>query len=338
MRVLSWNVRGLGNAARRGQVRTYIHKERIDIVGLQETVKQDFSNHELNELAGGLNFIWLWLSARGRSWGILLGLKSDFLELESHEVKEFCICATIRNRISNFRWILIIVYGPAHHDLSPRFLEELDNCCYAATLPLLLGGDFNLIRACEEKSSDNYNLPLIREFSNFIGKHQLREVAKGGNKFIWTNKQLSPTMVIHDRFLMSDEWENKFPLVQSPSRVGSDHSPIVPKYFFFDSKWLLTSDFEPMVRDKWNQGSSRRPLGVEALNTWHGSMCFLRQHLKGWHIQHLGEHAKEKEILYDQLRELDNLAESNSLSPSEWASIYEIEEKLEIILQMEEQH
>jgi len=52
----------------------------------------------------------------------------------------------------------------------------------------------------------------------------------------------------------------------------------------------------------------------------------------------LGEQAKEKEILYDQLLELDNLAESNSLSPSEWASRYEIEEKLEIILQMEEQH
>jgi len=52
----------------------------------------------------------------------------------------------------------------------------------------------------------------------------------------------------------------------------------------------------------------------------------------------LGEQAKEKEILYDQLRELDNLAESNSLSPSEWASRYEIEEKLELILQMEEQH
>jgi len=67
-------------------------------------------------------------------------------------------------------------------------------------------------------------------------------------------------MVIHDRFLMSDEWENKFPLVHawSLTRVGSDHSPIVldsgeqgaprPKYFFFDSKWLLTPDFEPMVR------------------------------------------------------------------------------------------
>jgi len=176
---------------------------------------------------------------------------------------------------------LIIVYGPAHHDLSPRFLEELDNCCYAAALPLLLGGDFNLIRACEEKNSDNYNLPLIREFSNFIGKHKLREVARSGSKFTWTNKQLSPTMVILDRFLMSDEWENKFPLVHawSSTRVGSDHSPIVlntgekgaprPRYFFFDSKWLLTSDFEPMVRDKWNQGSSRQPLGVEALNTWH---------------------------------------------------------------------
>ena len=76
MRVLSWNVRGLENVARRGQVRNYILKERIDIVGLQETVKQDFSDHELNELAGGLNFIWFWLAARGRSGGILLGVKS----------------------------------------------------------------------------------------------------------------------------------------------------------------------------------------------------------------------------------------------------------------------
>ena len=188
MRVLSWNVRGLGNAARKGQVRNYILKERIDIVGLQETVKQDFSDHELNELARGLNFIWFWLAARGRSGVILLGVKSDVLEVENHEIKEFCICATIRGRVSNFRWNLIFVYGPAHHDLSHSFLEELDVYCSAATLPLLLGGDFNLIRACEEKNSDNYNLPLMREFSHFIGKHQLREVTRSGSKFTWTNK------------------------------------------------------------------------------------------------------------------------------------------------------
>jgi len=44
MRLLMWIVRGLGKSARRRQIREYILRERIDIVGLQETVKEDFSS------------------------------------------------------------------------------------------------------------------------------------------------------------------------------------------------------------------------------------------------------------------------------------------------------
>ena len=63
MRILSWNVRGLGKKARKRQVRDYVTKEKIDIVGLQETMKQDFTDHDLHELAGGANLIWFWLPA-----------------------------------------------------------------------------------------------------------------------------------------------------------------------------------------------------------------------------------------------------------------------------------
>ena len=49
MRVLLWNVRGLGKLARRGHIRDFIHTERIDIVGLQETVKSEFSK-DLEEI------------------------------------------------------------------------------------------------------------------------------------------------------------------------------------------------------------------------------------------------------------------------------------------------
>ena len=162
--------------------------EHIDIVGLQEIVRHDFTDHEPNELSGGLNFIWFWLPAKGRSMGVLLGVKVDSMEVEEHEIKNFCICATIRDRLSNFRWFLIIVYGPSHHDLSVDFLEELDLLCTSAPIPLLLGGDFNLIRTCDEKTSDNYNFPMMRDFNSFIGKHQLKEVTRSGCKFTWTNK------------------------------------------------------------------------------------------------------------------------------------------------------
>lgn len=41
MRTILWNVRGLGNLARRRQIREYITNEGVDCVGLQETKKAD---------------------------------------------------------------------------------------------------------------------------------------------------------------------------------------------------------------------------------------------------------------------------------------------------------
>lgn len=40
MKALIWNVRGLGNKSRVRQLRELIQKEQVDIVGLQETIKQ----------------------------------------------------------------------------------------------------------------------------------------------------------------------------------------------------------------------------------------------------------------------------------------------------------
>jgi exonuclease III len=43
MKILFWNVRGLGRSARRRQVSEYIKEEALDGVGLQETMKKDFT-------------------------------------------------------------------------------------------------------------------------------------------------------------------------------------------------------------------------------------------------------------------------------------------------------
>jgi hypothetical protein len=91
------------------------------------------------------------------------------------------------------------------------------------------GGDFNLIRNEGEKNSDNVNYTVMDLFNNFTGNHQHREVRRAGPKYTWTNKQLKPIMVNLDRFLISTDWEERFPLCMawSLTRVGSDHSPII---------------------------------------------------------------------------------------------------------------
>jgi hypothetical protein len=49
-------VRGLGKPYRRNWVKEHIMLEDLDVVALQETIKQDFSDSELKELAGNKDF------------------------------------------------------------------------------------------------------------------------------------------------------------------------------------------------------------------------------------------------------------------------------------------
>lgn len=49
------------------------------------------------------------------------------------------------------KWNLLVVYGPAHDDQKFEFLVELSNFCDTSTEPILIGGDFNIIRYASEK-------------------------------------------------------------------------------------------------------------------------------------------------------------------------------------------
>lgn len=57
MRYMFWNVRGLGTAHRRGLVLKHIIQENLDCVGIQETIKQEFSDQELKDMSGTMDFV-----------------------------------------------------------------------------------------------------------------------------------------------------------------------------------------------------------------------------------------------------------------------------------------
>jgi hypothetical protein len=185
-------------------------------------------------------------------------------------------------------------------------------------------------------------------FNNFIGNHQIREVRRAGPKYTWTNKQLNPIMVNLDRFLISTNWEERFPLYMAwrLTRVGSDHSPINldsgeqgeprPKYFFFEKQWLLVPGLHDIVKEKWDESVARRLIHSYSLNNWHGRLCFLRRALRGWNLQKIGEQKKERNKLLQQLAAIDSLADRMDLSAEQWRSRYEMENKLEEIYNKEE--
>lgn len=210
-----------------------------------------------------------------------MGVDQSVLEMEDVNILSYSIAMTIRDRRSNFRWVMVTVYGPVNHELCVDFLSETGSICEQSVLPIIMGGDFNLIREEADKNNESYNYQLMDSFNNFIGDHQLRELKRSGQKFTWTNKQGRPILVNLDRVFFSTGWEEKYPLTISwcLTRIGSDHSPIIvdngeslpvrPRYFFFDMQWFLRDDFRDLVTKTWLESEARCLEKCYSLECWY---------------------------------------------------------------------
>ena len=113
----------------------------------------------------------------------------------------------------DFHWCLVAVYGAAHPKFKEQFLMELVQACRKVSLPLLVGGDFNIIRNPSEKNNDRYDDRWPFLFNAIIDSLNLREIEMSGRKFTWANSKRIPTYEKLDRVLASTEWEQRFSLV-----------------------------------------------------------------------------------------------------------------------------
>jgi hypothetical protein len=73
----------------------------------------------------------------------------------------------LHNKADNFEWNMLSVYGAAQESEKEVFLSELARMCDTENLPLLVGGDFNIIRKQSEKNNNRYNdrWPSLFNFS-----------------------------------------------------------------------------------------------------------------------------------------------------------------------------
>ena len=82
-------------------------------LAISESGRRDFLSNVLNRLSGGLDFTWHSCPSHGRSGGILLGVKSDSMEVVGRSGGDFHLKVHIRNKTDNFIWSLVAVYGAA---------------------------------------------------------------------------------------------------------------------------------------------------------------------------------------------------------------------------------
>ena len=87
-----------------------------------------------------MDFAWYCCPPRGRSGGILLGVKTDSMEVLAVSDGDFNIKLHILNKSNNFKWSLVTVYGPAQKDHKAAFLRELVNLAKDNPHPTIIGG------------------------------------------------------------------------------------------------------------------------------------------------------------------------------------------------------
>jgi exonuclease III len=316
MRAMFWNIRGFGVRGRRTMLKDYLRKHRIDIVCLQETIKQDFTDEELRSLEVGETFVWCWLPASGRSGGMLMGFRESMFEIEAIDTGRHFVSVDVILRTARLTLRIFGIYGPTYHALSASFLQELSIKVENTTMPIIMGGDFNLHIIEQDKNNDRINWPRLELFNNHIAEWGLREIPRTGVRFTWTNKQLNPVRCVLDRVFFSPTLEPHFPLctLTAEMSLGSDHTPLIfdsgegvpPKSnrFFFKSGWLEVEGFQELLQDCWDNLLSRVQ-GRDIVDWWKFMSTGLRQKLKGWNANKGRENREHKQLLVERIKNLD---------------------------------
>jgi exonuclease III len=259
MKGLFWNSNGLRDQAKFRFLFDSSKDQQLDFIAILETKRKDFLASELAHFCANKKYSWNWSPTKGRSGGILLGINSDNFDVQSVHLGSFHVKLLLRNKSDNFEWVLVDVYGAAQEADKNIFLQELVQTCNVGNIPIMVGGDFNIIRSPSEKNNSRYNDTCPFLFNAVINNLDLREIELTRRQYTWANNLQTPTYEKLDQILVSTYWEIRYPKVnvRALPRVLSDHTPLLldtgmpsqhnAQMFKFELAWLLKDGFFDIV-------------------------------------------------------------------------------------------
>ena len=208
---------------------------------------------------------------------------------------------------------VIIVYGPADHSRSSAFLNELKAKVERCSTPLVVAGDFNLIRSPDDKSSANVDIRRMRMFNDCIPDLALREIRHVGSRYTWANNRVDPIQSVLDRVFVLVDWEVAYPLfsLRALTRIGSDHCPLLLSTggaqpgklnrFHFENFWLGQPGFVEAVRLKWAVAAAHPSRVFNAVDVWHHCALMAYQFMRGWGANLGAELRRRKASLLEEI-------------------------------------
>lgn len=290
-KLLSWNVKGLGNPDKCNVVKDVIRTSRCDVCLLQET--------KMNEVT--LNYVWRFLpsffnpccafsEANHSKGGIIIAWKKSY-EMESSWATRHALSVLLNHVKSGNKMVVTAVYGPSVDSEKEDFIKELYHMASLIEFPWIMAGDFNLVRWLIDRSGSLRGFRLMDLFNEFIQKYGLVDIQLRNRLYTWSSKRPKPIFSKLDRVLVSSDIQLNYPVIslEALEMVVSDHVPILlscknmvpqPRRLRLETFWFDYGMPGVMVQQLWAhqeanpqmklQGFTQKTLTLNrALVLWH---------------------------------------------------------------------
>lgn len=263
-KIMSWNVRGLNNPARRLVVREVARAHKIAILNLQETKIQTWSTELATDIGGSNLQGCVVLPAIGTRGGAAIFWDKQRVNIVSHHLGRFSIMVRVEIASSNNFFWMTTVYGPKEEDQKQAFLDELAGAAPPLSEPWMLNGDFNMIYEARDKNNSNINRRLMGRFRKAIDTAGLKEIKCKNRRFTWSSERDNPTLCSIDKVFCNSAWETLHPgfMLTTASTSLSDHCPLVlanadapirQARFRFENFWPRFPHFFDIVQHAWDR-------------------------------------------------------------------------------------
>ncbi|GMJ01672.1 hypothetical protein HRI_003836400 [Hibiscus trionum] len=287
MRIVTWNIRGLGSKLKVSTVMKTIKEQQAEMVFIQETKKEEFSEAEIGKLWYDEEFDYKFSKASRRSGGILTIWDINKFKEESSLVTSRYILISGTWITENVHCSCINLYAPCDKLGKQALWNEIVSLRNVWRHPWLVGGDFNAVRTRGERKGAGIRYPRMEDFNNFIERCNMIKIPLIGRRFTWISPGSKRSKL--DRFFMEEHWFQAYEditLRSLPWNV-SDHTSLLlakvqldwgSRPFKVVNTWFRNEDCLKMIKETLGDFSNTRknlPVKMKkvkkALKHWNAS-------------------------------------------------------------------
>jgi exonuclease III len=325
--LISWNVRGLNQQARRDAVHQLLAATTCNIACLQESKLSQVCQHDAAYLGGYRlrNFAYKPASGPSHTRGGIIVLWNDMRVASTNvSIGEYHLTMQVQLLEFDTNFLLTVVYGPSRRADKPAFLREIKSLKPQAGTRWLITGDFNLIYRAADKNNSRLSHRLMRQFREALDESDLSEISLQNRKFTWSNERERPTMARLDRFFCNAEWDATFSshVLNALSTSHSDHCPLLlssqsgprrPRSFKFENFWIHLPGFKETVKEAWDAPMNHH----EPFHILYHKLRTTAEKLRTWSKDKISDAKKLFFMAQEVILRLDIAQENRDLSTEE---------------------